>query len=377
MKCRKCKAELPDELHFTYCGYCGEKLQRERKKKDEIKIPTPRKRGQKWYVDLRREGVTVIEDTEAEAKAKAVAIRAGIIATEKKPEPLTLLQAIDGYINAKDIVISPSTVRGYVTIQKNAFPSFMSIDIYTISDWQAVVNAEAKRVISKGKDGEEKRVSAKTLKNEWGLLRAVLDKYNINYGKVALPKVAKREMPWLDYNQIMQFVSLIHGEKCELSALLALHSLRRSELVALRRSDIYDNKLHINGSIVANKNNEFVRKDTNKTEKSCRTIPIMIPRLTELLSEYSGSDDGLILAEHPGTHTNRINRICVENGLPKVGAHGLRRSFASLAYHLKWSERQTMLIGGWSDITTVHNIYIKLAQADIDRDVEEMKRFYS
>gem|GEM_PF-4037176 len=36
-----------------------------------------------------------------------------------------------------------------------------------------------------------------------------------------------------------------------------------------------------------------------------------------------------------------------------------------------------MLIGGWSDITTVHNIYIKLAQADINRDVEEMKRFYS
>jgi len=103
----------------------------------------------------------------------------------------------------------------------------------------------------------------------------------------------------------------------------------------------------------------------------------MIPRLAELLDEYNGSDDGLILAEHPGTHTNRINRICVENGLPKVGAHGLRRSFASLAYHLKWSERQTMLIGGWSDITTVHNIYIKLAQADINRDVEEMKRFYS
>ena len=63
MKCRKCKADIPSELHFIYCGYCGEKLQRERKKKDEIKIPTPRKRGQKWYIDLRREGVMVIEAT--------------------------------------------------------------------------------------------------------------------------------------------------------------------------------------------------------------------------------------------------------------------------------------------------------------------------
>ena len=26
MKCRNCNAELPDELHFTFCGYCGERL---------------------------------------------------------------------------------------------------------------------------------------------------------------------------------------------------------------------------------------------------------------------------------------------------------------------------------------------------------------
>ena len=71
MKCRNGEAEWRDEPNFTLCGYCGERHVRKRKKKDEIKIPTPRKRGQKWYVDLRREGVTVIEDTEAEAKAAA------------------------------------------------------------------------------------------------------------------------------------------------------------------------------------------------------------------------------------------------------------------------------------------------------------------
>ena len=87
MKCKKCKADIPDELHPVYCCYCGEKLQRERKKKDEIKIPTPRKRGQKWYVDLRREGVMVIEATEAEARAKALAIRTGVVAAEKKRPP--------------------------------------------------------------------------------------------------------------------------------------------------------------------------------------------------------------------------------------------------------------------------------------------------
>ena len=111
MKCKKCKADIPDELHPVYCCYCGEKLQRERKKKDEIRIPTPRKRGQKWYVDLRREGVTVIEDTEAEAKAKAIAIRAGFVKTQKKTD-LTLAEAIDNYVENRRNVLSPLIEAG-------------------------------------------------------------------------------------------------------------------------------------------------------------------------------------------------------------------------------------------------------------------------
>lgn len=162
MKCRNCNAELPDELHFTFCGYCGERLVRERKKKNEIKIPTPRKRGQRWYVDLRREGVTVIEDTEAEAKAKAIAIRAGFIDAKKKQPALTLRAAIDNYIGDRDNALSPATVRGYITIKNNAFAPVMDTDIFSVRNWQSVVNVEAGRGIS-----------AKTLQNEWGLVKSV------------------------------------------------------------------------------------------------------------------------------------------------------------------------------------------------------------
>lgn len=87
------------------------------KRRTKIKIPTPRKRGQKWYIDLRREGVTVIEDTEAEAKAKAIAIRAGFIEAEKKQPAITLRAAIDNYIGDRDNALSPATVRGYITIK--------------------------------------------------------------------------------------------------------------------------------------------------------------------------------------------------------------------------------------------------------------------
>lgn len=364
MKCKHCKNEIPDELHFTFCGYCGERLVRERKKKGEISIPTPRKRGQKWYVDLRREGMTVIENTEAEARAKALAIRAGFIETKSKAAPLTLRKAIDNYISERNNALSPATIRGYYTIQRNAFPDIMDDDIHSIRNWQAVVNAEASRVL------------AKTLQNEWRLVKSVLDRNKVDYNVSSLPQVVKRDLPWLDYAQIKVFLAAIHGEDCELGALFALHGLRRSELLALTPEKIKDGVILVHGSAVVDKDNNLVIKAENKNTTSRREVDIMIPRLLELLGNSNALPGEPFVKCNHNTLRTQINRVCSANGLPEVGVHGLRRSFASLAYHLGWSERQTMKVGGWADLKTVHEIYVKLAEADEKADVERMKRFF-
>lgn len=104
----------------------------------------------------------------------------------------------------------------------------------------------------------------------------------------------------------------------------------------------------------------------------------MIPRLFELLTDCNnkGNIEPFIKCA-PDTLRKHVNRACVSAGLPEVGMHGLRRSFASLAYHLGWSERQTMAMGGWADLGTVHRIYIKLAEKDKNADIEKMKAFYN
>lgn len=60
----------------------------------------------------------------------------------------------------------------------------------------------------------------------------------------------------------------------------------------------------------------------------------------------------------------------------RVTLHGLRHSFASLAYHLRWTEKTTMRLGGWATPDVVHEIYTHLAHQDVDEDVERMKAFY-
>lgn len=365
MKCRKCKAELPDELHFTYCGYCGEKLQRERKKKDEIKIPTPRKRGQKWYVDLRREGVTVIEDTEAEAKAKAVAIRAGFVDLKKRPSAITLEKAIDNYIEVRSNVLSPSTLVGYKSVKKNRFKGVMKCPVADIKDWQEVINAEAAIC------------SPKTVKNAWGLIRPAIEAAGVELPKVKLPQLVPKEPVFLTPEQISVFVAAVKGTPVEIPALLGLHSLRRSEIAALDWANIDLKKriIKVSGAVVPGENWTLVEKPTNKNSASTRTVPIMIPELYDALKAVPDKS-GKVVTCYISTIYDWVNKVCNENNLPRLGVHGLRHSFASLAYHVRMSEQAAMQIGGWSDYATMRKIYTHLSTQDINAAASSMSEFY-
>lgn len=365
MKCRKCKAELPDELHFTYCGYCGEKLLRDRKKKDEIKIPTPRKRGQKWYVDLRREGVTVIENTEAEAKAKAVAIRAGFVDVKKRPSAVTLEKAIDNYIEVRSNVLSPSTLVGYKSVKKNRFKSVMQCPVADIKDWQEVINAEAAIC------------SPKTVKNAWGLIRPAIEAAGVELPKVKLPQLVPKEPVFLTPEQISVFVAAVKGTPVEIPALLGLHSLRRSEIAALDWANIDLRKriIKVSGAVVPGENWALVEKPTNKNSASTRTVPIMIPELYDALKAVPDKT-GKVVTCYISTIYDWVNKVCDENDLPRLGVHGLRHSFASLAYHVRMSEQAAMQIGGWSDYATMRKIYTHLSTQDINAAANSMSKFY-
>ncbi|MGM9550390.1 MAG: tyrosine-type recombinase/integrase [Faecousia sp.] len=59
-----------------------------------------------------------------------------------------------------------------------------------------------------------------------------------------------------------------------------------------------------------------------------------------------------------------------------MGNHGLRHSFASLAYHLGIPEKIAMEIGGWEDSKVMHDIYTHLAKKDIAKRSQEFSDFF-
>lgn len=339
-----------------------------------MKVPKARKLPSgSWFVQLRINGesISITRPTEKQAVAEAMNIKAGLKKAEKKPEKkeiVTLRKAIDNYIAIRESVLSPSTIRGYRVIQEHRFQAIMDRDISSLTQTclQSVCNAEARSC------------SAKTLKNGWGLIGTVIAEQTGNRFNIRLPQIVAHETPFLDAEQIKIFVKEIEGQHGEIPALLALCSLRASEIKALTWDNIdLDKKIiKVRGAAVYDEHNVLVQKESNKNKTSRRDVPIMIPRLLYALQEAK-QDSGYVVTISPQTIRRDIIKVCTENGLTVVSIHGLRHSFASLAYSLRIPEKVAMEIGGWANDQTMRRIYTHVSKADTKKYEDIISAFYN
>lgn len=334
-----------------------------------MKTPTARQLPSgAWFCRVRIDGkdISITRDTEKEAVAEAMAVKAGIKEAAKRPKKKTVTAAIDDYIEARRNILSPSTIRGYKTIQDNRFQALMKKDIFNITqeECQRAVNLEAKSV------------KAKTLTNSWRFVSSVIFEETGQRFFIRLPQIIPAERPWLTPEQIPVFVDAVKGDPIEIPALLALSSLRRSELINLRWKDVDLSKgvLRVNGAAVFDENGQLVRKQETKNKTSRRTVPIIPPLMDALqAAEQKGE---YVVSWHPNAIMCRVNRVCSAHGLPEVGLHGLRHSFASLSYHLNIPEKVVMEIGGWADNQTMRKIYTHISQKDVSDHANALTGFF-
>ena len=341
-----------------------------KRKTKAITVPTPKQLPSgSWRIYLAKERKSITAETPDDCILQATEYRKQWEIDEAAglhippPPVLTLDSVIRDYIASREPVRSPSTIEGYNVILRNRFRAYMSQDISTI-DYQQMINDE----VASG-------VSAKTVFNAWGLVSSALRWSKIAFENPSLPRAVQTERNWLTYDQILLFLSAIRESPYELPALLALHSLRKSELLGLRVSD-YDpvkKVIKVRGALLK-VNNSFIKTNLNKTDTSSRDIPIIIPRLTVLLESAVKTDSEYIVSCNPNLIYKNINLICQSVGLPMVGLHGLRHSFASLAYHLNWKKQSTMAIGGWHNSKVLDEIYTH--NADLQADVKTMQDFF-
>ena len=340
-------------------------------KQKSIRIPSPRQLDSgSWFLRIMIDGrsIPITRTTREACIAEYIALKHGAKEADfrSKTNVITLRECLGRYIDKRRDRKSPSTIKAYEAYAANRLQNLMDENVYEISDdrWQSAV------------DKDFRKLSAKYAKNVWSFVAAAVQEQTGKRPRVELDPPQRNSRPFLEPDEVLKFVDAIHGSPAEIAALLELSSLRVSEVLDVRGTDVdlKNNRIRVQGSAVYGPGGILIHKSTNKTRSSSRYSPI-IPPLRPLLESIPLTDEYLVTTRANVLY-NQINRVCRAAGLPEVGNHGLRHSFASLAYHLGIEEKIAMEIGGWGDSKTMHDIYTHLAEKDIAKRSELLANFF-
>lgn len=148
--------------------------------------------------------------------------------------------------------------------------------------------------------------------------------------------------------------------------------MRIGEIGALKNSDIYDGKIHVERTITRLEDGSYILGDNPKTWHGKRTIPLN-KAITEIIEHQrkansildgniSSFDDLIFKAPERGllmaTPVDReLGRICKRTGIEKFTAHAFRDTFATRAIEQGIEPRTLQELLGHSDFGMTMNLY--------------------
>lgn len=323
-----------------------------RRKAAKLKAPRPVELPSgAWRCQVMVNGkrISVVDDDPEIAHAKALALKNGLIESEKKAGKITLNDAIVKYMEAGEGVLSPTTIRGYEIMRKHRFQSIMNKDIHELTrlDVQKAVSDEAK----------EK--APKTVINAYGLLTAVLKDYGISFTGIKLPQKVRKKAQYLSADEVVKLIDGAVGDSCEVPILMAVWlGMRRSEICGLCWDcvDIEAGTVEVRRAMVPDKDNHWVLKEYPKNEGSQRVIKCP-SYIMEKLKERNRGQDGRVFDDHPDTIRKHVHAVCKRAGITDTTVHGLRHANAAVMIALGVVDKYAMARNGWTSDYTFKQIY--------------------
>lgn len=251
----------------------------------------------------------------------------------KKPQNLTVQEAIQRYVDSKSAVLSPSTIREYVRMAGTMLPGLSCLPLNKINN--ELIQIEVNR--------EALTLSSKTIANHVGLLNAALSVYLPDFRiRVSLPKRVKKEAVIPKRDELLRLIADTKGTDMEIAILLAaFNGLRRGEIAALHVNDIdFKNGLiHINKSMVLNSKKEWVIK-APKTYAGSRTESLSTYVLTAV--NRKRGLEGRLVHLTPAQITDRFTKLRNKLNMQQVSFHKLRHYFASMMHELNIPDKYAM-----------------------------------
>ena len=256
-------------------------------------------------------------------------------------DSMTFEQAALQYVDVKKNVLSPSSVRSYLSLIRNLPKKFLEMDIARIDEYtvQKLINDYAVDH------------SPKTVRNLNGFVLSVL---RLFYPKVdisvTLPQKVHTEHYTPTTEDIKRIMDASRNTKYYIPLFLACLGLRNSEICALTIFDLKGTELTINKACVRSVDG-YVVKNVPKTDASNRTITIP-QEIADVIREQ-----GYIYEGYPQQIDKHLRRLQKKLNIPSFGIHRLRHFFASYMHDLGYSDAIIQSLGGWSTDNVMKSVY--------------------
>lgn len=257
---------------------------------------------------------------------------------DNKKSSLTFHTLLENYLQSKEAVLSPATIRGYRNIQKQIAKNYSYLDMKTDID---------KKLIQKFVNDMARTHSPKTVRNYYGLVTAVLEREF----DVKLPQKVEmdRNIPTIEEMRLILdltkdselYVPVLLGSQC---------MMRRGEIAALTMDDIKDNVIHVNKDMVMNDKKEWIVKPP-KTTSSDRYV-VAPDFVIDAIKEK-----GYITRYNPHVITLMWDRFIRKNKLPHFRFHDLRHFGASYMHSKGIGDAYIQKQGGWKTDVVLKSVY--------------------
>lgn len=268
---------------------------------------------------------------------------------------ITLKQAFERYISAKENTLSPATVREYTRTANTKLSSIMNIKVsqLTREKIQVAINLEAATL------------SPKSVRNIHGLLSAVLKMFRPDLIlNTHLPEKQDFEPFIPTESHLKELLADIKGTDLEKAVCLAAFGpMRRGEICALESTDISDCTIKVSKSVVMNKNKQWITKSP-KTKTGNREI-----EYPQFVIDLFKDCDGKLINYNPNSLYNAFSKALKRNNIPHFRFHDLRHYSASILHALGYPDKYIMARGGWKSTNVLNRVYkhaLKEQQKDFD-----------
>lgn len=284
---------------------------------------------------------------------------------EKQREDITVSEAVARYIDIKSAVLSPATHREYLATEKRYFAD--SIGKKHLSE---VKSASIQIWIS---NLTRQGLSAKTVRNAYGLLSATLDMFAPDLRiKITLPQRQKPDLYCPNDEDIKKLLEAIEGTDLEIAVLLAAFGpLRRGEICALTDKDITGNTIKVRHSMVMGPDKTWCIKQP-KTKDSTREIEM--PRF--VMDKIKGKK-GQIVNMHPNMLTDHFGTAISKINIPRFRFHDLRHYAASIMHAIGVPDQYILQRGGWTSDGVMRSVYRNVIDLENIRQTQKINKHFS